>query len=156
MRIVPILALTLAFAAPAEAQAVPALSIASTNDFGPYLVGPDGRPVYAFVTEDVRGGNEITPLLACRNRCLEDWPLATVPEPDFLVAEGIDPFLAEPLEWMGELILVYDTKALFYYFRDEPGAPPQGQEIHEWGGWWYLMRPDGTLIRTGIAPEPTR
>lgn len=150
------LALTLAFAAPAAAQEDVALSIATSDDYGQYLVGPDGRPLYAFVTEDVRGGNEITPLLACQERCLDDWPLATVPEPDFLVAEGVDPFLAEPLEWMGELVLVYDSKALFYYFRDEPGEPPRGQEIHEWGGWWYLMRPDGTLIRTGIAPEPTR
>jgi hypothetical protein len=42
---------------------------------------------------------------------------------------------------------------MFHYHRDEPGAEPQGQEIHEWGGWWYLVRPDGTPIETGIAPE---
>jgi hypothetical protein len=66
----------------------------------------------------------------------------------------VDPVLAEPLEWQGDLVLVYDSRTMFYYFRDSPGAPPQGQEIHEWGGWWYLVRPDGTLIQSGVAPDP--
>ena len=129
------------------------LSVAGSEDYGPYLVGPDGRPVYAFVTEDVRGGNEITPLLACQERCLEDWPLVTLPAEDFLVGRGVSPVLAEPLGWYGDLVLIYASRAMFHYHRDEPGEPPRGQEIHEWGGWWYLVRPDGTLIETGIAPE---
>jgi predicted lipoprotein with Yx(FWY)xxD motif len=138
----------------AMAQDRPVLSIAATEDHGRYLVGPDGRPVYAFVTEDVRGGNVITPIAACIERCLEDWPRVTLDAPDFVVAEGVDPFLAEPLEWEGELVLVYDSRAMFYYHRDAPGAPPRGQEIHEWGGWWYLVRPDGSLIQSGVAPDP--
>jgi hypothetical protein len=155
MRIAPVLAfaLPLVLAAPLAAQERPVLSIAETEAHGRYLVGPDGRPVYAFVTEDVRGGNEITPIVACIERCLEDWPLVTLDAPDFLVAEGVDPVLAEPLEWEGDLVLVYDSRAMFYFHRDVPGQAPQGQALHEWGGWWYLVRPDGELIETGIAPE---
>jgi predicted lipoprotein with Yx(FWY)xxD motif len=139
---------------PTAAQEAPALDVMVADDYGRYLVGPDGRPVYSFVTEDVRGGNEITPIVACQDRCLEDWPLVTLDAPDFLVAEGVDPVLAEPLEWEGDLVLVYDSRVMFYFHRDEPGEPPQGQEIHEWGGWWYLVRPDGTLIQSGVAPDP--
>jgi hypothetical protein len=148
------LAFALLLALPAAAQEAPMLSIAEGEAYGRYLLGPDGRPVYAFVTEDVRGGNDITPIVACIERCLEDWPLVTLPAPDFLVAQGVDPMLAEPLEWEGQLVLVYNSKVMFYYHRDEPGEPPQGQEVHEWGGWWYLVRPDGTLIQSGIAPDP--
>jgi predicted lipoprotein with Yx(FWY)xxD motif len=148
------LAFALLLALPAAAQEAPMLSIAESGDHGRYLIGPDGRPVYAFVTEDVRGGNEITPIAACIERCLEDWPLVTLPAPDFVVAEGVDPVLAEPLEWDGQLVLVYDSNAMFYFHRDEPGEPPQGQEVHEWGGWWYLVRPDGSLIQSGVAPDP--
>jgi hypothetical protein len=138
----------------AAAQEGPMLTIAETGEYGRYLVGPDGRPVYAFVTEDVRGGNDIAPITACIERCLEDWPLVTLPAPDFTVAQGVDPVLAEPLEWQGDLVLVYNSRTMFYYFRDAPGEAPQGQALHEWGGWWYLVRPDGELIRTGIAPDP--
>ncbi len=148
------LALALLLALPSAAQEAPMLSIAESEDHGRYLLGPDGRPVYAFVTEDVRGGNEITPIAACIERCLEDWPLVTLPAPDFAVAAGVDPVLAEPLAWDGQLVLVYDSRALFHFHRDVPGEPPQGQELHEWGGWWYLLRPDGSLIRSGVAPDP--
>jgi predicted lipoprotein with Yx(FWY)xxD motif len=138
----------------AVAQEAPVLSIAETEEYGRYLVGPDGRPVYAFVTEDVRGGSEITPIAACIETCLEDWPRVTLDAPDFAVAEGVDPVLAEPLEWDGELVLVYNSRAMFSFHRDARGAPPQGQALHDWGGWWYLVRPDGRLIRTGVAPDP--
>jgi len=147
-------ALIFFIAVPAAAQDAPTLSIDATEEYGRYLVGPDGRPVYAFVTEDVRGGSDITPIEACVERCLEDWPLVTISAPNFQVAEGVDPFLAEPLEWEGNLVLVYDSRVLFHYFRDEPGGEPRGQQIHEYGGWWYLMRPDGSLIQSGIAPDP--
>lgn len=147
-------AILLTMTAPTWAQEAPALSIAETEEYGRYLVGPDGRPVYAFVTQEVRGGNDITPLDACIERCLDDWPLVTLSAPGFFVAEGIDPELADTVEWKDELVLVYATRALFYYFRDAAGEAPQGQELHEWGGWWYLMRPDGSLVQTGVAPEP--
>jgi hypothetical protein len=138
----------------AWAQESPALSIAETPDYGQYLVGPDGRPVYAFVTEDVRGGNDLPPLTACIERCLDDWPLVTLEATDFVVAENVDPKLAESLEWEGKLVLVYASRELFHYARDAAGEAPGGQELHEWGGWWYLLRPDGSLIQTGVAPDP--
>lgn len=154
MRIALAAAIVLSLGQPVAAQDGPMLTIAATDAYGRYLVGPDGRPVYAFVTEGVRGGNDIAPITACIEGCLEDWPLVTLPAPNFTVAEGIDPVLAEPLEWQGELVLVYDSRTMFYYHRDAPGEVPQGQALHEWGGWWYLVRPDGTLIETGVAPEP--
>jgi predicted lipoprotein with Yx(FWY)xxD motif len=149
-----LLALALTTALPLAAEEAPILSIAETEAYGRYLVGPDERPVYAFVTEEVRGGNDIAPLSACIERCLEDWPLVTLETAEFPVAEGVDPELASFVEWEGKRVLVYDSRAMFNFHRDAPGASPQGQELHDWGGWWYLVRPDGSLIRTGVAPDP--
>lgn len=137
---------------PAIAQEEPLLNIAVSEDYGPYLVGREDRPVYAFVT-DVRGGDDITPIVSCQDRCLEDWPLVTVEGETVPIGDGVSRFLVDTIDWKGENVVVYASNALFYYFRDEPGGEPRGQEVHTWGGWWYLVRPDGELIETGIAPE---
>ena len=93
------------------------------------------------------------PLLSCQERCLEDWPLVTVAGDTVPISDAVSRFLVDTIDWKGENVVVYASNALFYYFRDEPGGEPLGQEVHTWGGWWYLVRPDGELIETGIAPE---
>lgn len=142
-----------AFAAPAAAQEDPLLEVAQSDEYGAHLVAND-RPVYAFVTTGVRGGDDITPLLSCRDRCLEDWPLVTSPTDEVAISDDVSRYLVETIDWMGQNVVIYASNALFYYFRDEPGGEPRGQQVHTWGGWWYLVRPDGTLIVTGIAPPP--
>ena len=32
-------------------------------------------------------------------------------------------------------------------------SAPQGQQIHTYGGWWYLVALDGEPIETGILPD---
>ena len=151
MRLFPALALV-ALACPALAQTEPVLGVAVSEEYGPYLVGREGRPVYAFVTDE-RGGDDITPRASCQERCLEDWPLVTVEDERVPISDDVSRFLVDTVDWQGENVVVYASNALFHYFRDEPGAEPRGQAVHTWGGWWYLVRPDGELIETGIAPE---
>ena len=147
-------ALTLiALAAPAAAQDDPILEVAVSDDYGEYIVARD-RPVYAFVTTGVRGGDDITPLLSCTGRCLEDWPLVTSPADEVPISDEVSRYLVETIDWQGQNVVIYASNALFHYFRDEPGQEPLGQEVHTWGGWWYLVRPDGTLIVTGVGPPP--
>ena len=140
-----------AFALPAAAQDA-LLDVAVSEDYGPHLVGRDGLPVYAFVT-DVRGGDDLTPLVSCQERCLEDWPLVTVEDDSVPISDAVSRFLVDTIDWKGDNVVVYASNALFYYFRDEPGREPLGQVVHTWGGWWYLVRPDGELIEAGVAPE---
>ena len=142
----------MASALPAFAQSEPVLAVAVSEEYGPYLVGREGLPVYAFVT-DVRGGDDLTPLVSCQERCLEDWPLVTVEGETVPISDDVSRFLVDTIDWKGENVVVYASNALFYYFRDDPFGEPQGQAVHTWGGWWYLVRPDGELIETGIAPE---
>lgn len=147
------------------------LSMARSDDYGPYLVGPDGLPVYVFLT-DRRGGDNLPPTKSCLGPCREEWPL--VPAPDELalgagvVRElvGTQPDDAGPQDapqaviaeqeiptdsaidetGTDRQILTYDGRPLFLYYRDEPGEPPQGHGITTWGGWWHLVSPAGPPI----------
>lgn len=142
-----------ALSLPAAAQEEPIMEVAVSEDYGPYLTAYD-RPVYAFVTTDVRGGDDVTPLLSCTGRCLEEWPLVTSPTDEVPISDEVSRFYVDTIDWQGQNVIVYNADVMFHYYRDEPGEEPQGQEIHTWGGWWYLVRPNGTLIVTGIGPEP--
>lgn len=147
---------TAALPALAQAQAQdtsPILETAVHDEYGRYLTS-GGRPVYAFITTGVRAGDDQTPLVSCKQKCLDDWPLVTAPGNDVPIGDRVDPELVETLDWEGQNVVVYASRALFYYFRDEPGEGPQGQDVHTYGGWWYLVRPDGSVIVTGIGPEP--
>lgn len=133
------------------AHAEPFLSIGISEDYGEHVVGPDGRPVYAFETE-LRGGDGLAPLESCLDPCRERWP-PVFSGTDIAVGEGLDPELAGTIEDQAGRVAVYAGEPLFYFFEDQPGQEPVGQAIHSFGGWWYLMRPDGKFIDTGITPE---
>ncbi len=120
------------------------LSVAESGAFGPHIVGPGGAPVYIFVT-DQEGGDNLPPLESCNQPCREDWPLVTVPN-GFAVAKPLDTSLATTVEWDGQTVAQYDSQPLFRYAGDEPGAEPAGHGIHTYGGWWYLVGPDGEAL----------
>ena len=141
----------MAVAGASVASAEAALSIASSEEFGEYIVGPDGRPVYAFVTEG-RAGDNLPALESCNKPCRERWPPVFV-DSDLTVAEPLDPDLAAMLEDGGGKVAVYNSEPLFHFVMDEAGQEPVGQGIHSFGGWWYLISPDGEYIETGITPE---
>lgn len=137
-------------ASPAQDRSAPTLSIGESEEHGPIIVGPEGRAVYTFITGGEGGDNQV-PLESCNDPCLERWPLLTV-EGDVTVGEGLDPDLAATLEWEDSRVAVYDSRALFLFFRDEPGAEPEGHAISSFGGFWALIAPSGDAIRTGIMP----
>ena len=146
-----ITALCTAAVAASGAAAAPFLSVASSEEYGEYIVGPDGRPVYAFVTE-VSGGDDIPALESCHEPCRERWPPVFV-DGDFTVAEPLNPDLAASLRDEAGDVAVYNSEPLFYFAMDRPGEEPEGQSIHSFGGWWYLMTPEGDYIEAGITPE---
>ncbi len=127
------------------------LSVAESDEYGAHIVGPDGRPVYAFVT-DVRAGDGLPPLESCNRRCRQDWPPVAITEEPELgpeIEEGlVDTVASEELR-----VLAYNGYPLFYFHKDAGADTPQGQQIHTYGGWWYLVAPDGEPIETGILPD---
>lgn len=138
-------------ASPAPAQQSPALSVAASEADGTHLVGPDGRPVYVMLTEGKAGDGE-DPLASCGASCLQDWPLlVTQGEPR--LGDGVDAGLVDTRPWRDVNVLTYADQPLFQFHRDRLDAPPEGQGIFSYGGWWALVRPDGSLVRSSTMPE---
>ena len=50
-------------------------------------------------------------------------------------------------------MLTYADQPLFQFHRDILGEAPEGQGIFSYGGWWALVRPDGSLVRSSTMPE---
>lgn len=135
----------------AQDDARPTLSVVVSETFGPHLVGLDRRPVYAMLT-DLETGDGEQPLQSCGAGCRERWPVLTVAE-DVGVADGLDPALAEAILWRGHRVASYGGHPLFLFNRDKAGEEPVGQGIFSFGGYWALVTPDGSTIRSDAMPD---
>jgi predicted lipoprotein with Yx(FWY)xxD motif len=144
-------ALTLTLAALPALAAADEFTVAMHSDHGPYLVGPNGMPVYAMIT-DGRGGDNLAPINSCKQRCQTDWPFVEVPDGEPVAGTGVSQELLSVLESEGRGIAYYDSWALFYFAQEDGFGEPDGHGVHTYGGWWALVRPDGSAIRTGVMP----
>lgn len=135
----------------APAAGAQTIAVGESEIHGPHIVGPSGRPLYAFVT-DVRAGDDLPALESCKQRCRRDWPpVAIADNPE--AGEGIDESLISVVATDDLRVLSYNGYPLFYYHEDTGPGEPSGHAIHTYGGWWYLVAPDGEPIVTGILPE---
>ncbi|WP_131802545.1 hypothetical protein [Yoonia litorea] len=122
------------------------LQVAISDEHGPYVEAGNGLPVYMFDTR-IGAGDGQTPLDSCNARCLGEWPLVTV-DGDLVVDDEMDSQLAATVMWEGEEVAIYNSNALFYFYRDTAEGEPIGHGIRSFGGRWYLIAPDGTAIST--------
>lgn len=126
-------------------------SVAEHEEVGAYLVGPNDQPVYGFISLTGKGTDGLPPLESCGEGCREDWPLVTVTETP-KGGPGLDATLFETVPDGDVLVAVYNAWPLFYFAQEDGVGAPDGHAVHTYGGWWALVRPDGTLLRTGIMP----
>ncbi len=117
------------------------LDIATSEEYGQYLVDGDGLALYVSATDPP---GEST----CTDECLEQWPVLSVGE-EPTVADGIDEELVGTLERddLGEdefEQVTYRDKPLYYYVSDQEPDSTTGQGI---GDRWFLIGPDGVEIR---------
>lgn len=129
-------------AAAGEALQAGAAAIGSERrePYGAYLVGTNGRALYMFTAD--RPGEAST----CYDECAGAWPpVLTEGEP-----VAADPTIQEEMLGTlrrrgGGLQVTYGGWPLYFFVRDRPGDV-QGQDMHGYGGEWYLMGPDGERI----------
>ncbi|WP_166434049.1 hypothetical protein [Roseovarius spongiae] len=150
MRYSSILALML-LSSNLQAQDLATLSLVTSEESGAYIVGPDGRPVYAMLSADSVGGDGLDSLDSCAQSCRDNWPLLTAQE-DISVGEGVNPDLIGRTASDGQQVLTYADQPLFQYHQDVAGGEPQGDGIYSFGGYWALMAPSGRPIRSGTVP----
>ncbi|MGZ9812665.1 hypothetical protein ACXN5S_19545 [Pseudoroseicyclus sp. H15] len=136
--------------APAAAQdeGMPDILVAETDELGPYLLGPGGLPVYYFRTTGI-GGDDLPPIESCLDPCREEWPLVEVGD-EVTYGTGVDDELIGVRDDGDVRVMTYESRVLFSYAQDEPMQPPQGQAESSYGGWWLLVRPDGSSVMEGV------
>jgi predicted lipoprotein with Yx(FWY)xxD motif len=121
--------------APAPANAAVSLRTAESS-LGTIIVDPDGMTLYAF-TDDTNG----TP--TCFDACARVWPASQVAgEP--VSGEGISAPLRAVDAPGGGTMVVAGKWPLYRFAGDAAPGDTNGQGS---GGVWFVVAPDGTLVR---------
>ncbi|HEX7095789.1 MAG TPA: hypothetical protein VF183_07885 [Acidimicrobiales bacterium] len=118
--------------APATGSAT--VTVADT-ELGQVLADGDGMTLYVF-TRDTAGTSN------CTGACAQTWPRHA---PDAVVAgPGIDASRLGTITVDGVEQVTLDGMPLYRYAADSAPGDVTGQGV---GGVWFVVRPDGTLVR---------
>ncbi len=136
-------ALTLPILAGADQKSeVARIHVVSESPYGSYLVDHGGRPLYIFTSDTEHGST-------CYGSCARAWPPVTTEDMPVTAARAVDGGrLGTFKRQNGARQVTYAGHPLYYYARDERGATPMGQDIRSFGGEWYLLSPEGEVIKT--------
>lgn len=129
-------------AAPADTAGAGArVAVEQQEPYGTYLTDADGRTLYLF-TADTQGQSS-----ACYDACAEAWPpLLAMGEPT-AAASAVDGGMLGTIERRdGSMQVTYNGWPLYYYREDQGAGEVTGQDIHSFGGEWYLVSPQGTQL----------
>jgi predicted lipoprotein with Yx(FWY)xxD motif len=133
-------------AAPGDAAAR-TLTIAAKSlpRVGTVLVNAAGYALYMFVPDDQR---QVT----CTSLCAETWPPVRLRAGTALAAgPGVrQALLGSDADPAGGRVITYDGWPLYAYTGDVYAGQTTGQGIDLNGGYWYLIRPSGRLVKTQL------
>lgn len=149
-RTVPILLaagalLTLAACGGSKTQ-VPALTVHAVGSYGPVLTTASGQTLYLFAP-DKRS------TVTCHDECAGTWPpLFTASGKTATAGEGTRAALVGADADGSRRVATYGGWPLYRYLPDVPGEA-SGQAIDLNGGYWYVIRADGTpVVPAGDPP----
>lgn len=115
--------------------------------FGPVLVDAKGFSLYMFPPDHARK-------VTCTGTCAGTWPPLKSSGTPVAGAGVQQKLLGTASSPDGGSVVTYGGWPLYTYVADiDPGATG-GQGLDLSGGYWYLMRPDGTPLTPKGIPEP--
>lgn len=115
------------------------------EEHGIYVADADLRALYLFTSDrQAFGGWEA--VSECYGACADAWPpLIASSSPE--VGWPLQSSLLGTIERRdGRLQVTYGGWPLYYHAKDEADGSITGQDMHVFGGVWYLVSPDGTKI----------
>jgi predicted lipoprotein with Yx(FWY)xxD motif len=124
------------------------ITVGTVDGLGTVLVDGEGLTVYMFES-DHRGRPSI-----CVGLCAVGWPpLTLTPGTDAPIAgKGIvDGLLGTAPRADGTTQITYDGWPLYTWPQDTRPGQATGQALTNLGGRWYVLRPDGTVVKTAGA-----
>lgn len=116
------------------------VTTAKKSPYGVYLVDAAGMSLYLFKADTQGKGS------TCYNACAEVWPpLLTKGSPEIGGKAKAD-LLGTIERKNGATQVTYNGWPLYYFAKDDEPGDTQGQDVHGFGGEWYLVAPDGTVV----------
>lgn len=117
------------------------VDVAENDTLGTYLTDGEGRSLYLFTDEN---GNPVP----CTGQCAEVWPPFTA-EGEVTAGAGADASLLSTTERPdGAMQVAYNGWPLYFFANDQAPGDVNGQDIHSFGGTWYLITPAGEAVET--------
>jgi predicted lipoprotein with Yx(FWY)xxD motif len=111
------------------------------------LLTGSGFALYMFVPDHRHG-------VTCTGLCAASWPpVREAAAGDVHAGSGVDAtLLGRDRDPVGGTVVTYDHWPLYTYADDAQPGLAAGQGVDANGGFWYLMRPDGSPL----VPSPQR
>lgn len=123
------------------------LTVAESEKYGPYVADAQGRALYMF-EPDERGQGKEAARSTCYAACAEAWPpLLAQGDPEPELGDRLESGLLNTTKRQnGSLQVTYGGWPLYYFVKDQGSGSVAGQDVHGFGGGWYLVGPDGNKI----------
>jgi predicted lipoprotein with Yx(FWY)xxD motif len=139
-----------AVAAPPSGAPAPAGIAVATLAPGTALVDTAGRALYLFEADT---GTTST----CTGDCAQVWPPLISPSMVPGTTGAAQPSLVNTTTRPdGTRQVTYNGHPLYYFAGDTAPGDVKGQDIHNFGGGWYVVTPGGNKIDPDDGPAPSR
>lgn len=116
------------------------LNLGREPPYGRYLTDSNGRSLYAFKNDQMSSSE-------CDGECAKAWPPFLV-HGKATAGSGLDAAkIGIVVRNDGSRQVTYFGRRLFYFSRDKKAGDTDGEGNKGFGGEWYLVSPDGSMIR---------
>ncbi len=126
------------------------ITVDSSQDRGQYLVDDNDRAVYLFTADKQAQGDAQKATSTCYDDCAKTWPPVLTQSSE---VRGVGDVKSDMLSTIkrkdGTTQVTYNGWPLYYYVEDEGQAETKGQDVHGFGGAWYLLDPQGEKAGEG-------
>jgi predicted lipoprotein with Yx(FWY)xxD motif len=121
------------------------ISADTVSGLGRILATNKGYALYVFAPD---AASQVT----CTGDCANAWPPLVVPAGDTAaVGAGVRPGLLGTMPGPdGKRVATYHGWPLYTYLGDADPGHPAGQGLDDDGGYWYVMRPSGQIVRPQV------
>lgn len=132
-------ALAISFAAGTASAGNADIDVADQAPYGKFLVNGQGMSLYLFEPDE---HGEST----CYGACAKAWPPVTK-DASLQAGAGVDSDLLGTVERSdGAAQITYNGWPLYTFVRDKTPGDTNGQDVHGFGGEWYLVSPEGKTV----------
>jgi predicted lipoprotein with Yx(FWY)xxD motif len=117
----------------------------SVSGLGTVLVNGQGLTLYMFVPDDQRGRS------TCYGACASGWPPLRLPSGQTVPVAGGQAktsLLGTTTRTDGGVQVTYNGWPLYLWVGDTESGQATGQGIKSLGGRWYVLSPNGRVIKT--------